>query len=337
MRIEGRGGRIVCWLMLLIVVLPLSTPIFDSNFALTNAQAASSSACTSTGEVQWGEYVANTTIDTFYKYYDEGFGEEPMGPRGESQSNENNDDDIDENTSTLPYPVEDSTPSLRPLTSGFHVSQVHENGSASGIRVNLTTGKTYTFCVTTTAYNSTVDAPIDVYLIPSYDWDLYSWSYQLNGNGIDEEQFDFSKIPPEWRGPLTWRTFRDAHSYQNVNDVTFSTALDISQTTGGMFSEELEWQEFRVVIDSWNNGQGGNAPDPKVDISVDITVMVEDRVTIPPWTVSIVCGIALLSLGSIPFILHTRYNKLGREGKVVELLPPLEGVQQTELAKEVVD
>jgi hypothetical protein len=324
--------------MLFIVVLPLSTPIFDANFALTNAQAASSSACTSTGEVQWGEYVANTTIDTYYNYYDEGFGEDSMGPREESQSNENDDGDgIDENASSHPYPVEDSTYSLRPLTSGFHVSQIHENGSASGIRVNLTTGKTYTFCVTTSAYNSTVDAPIDVYLISSYDWDLYSWSYQLNGNGIDENQFDFSEIPPEWRGPVTWRSFRDAHSYQNVNDVTFSTALDIPQTTGGMFSEELKWQEFRVVIDSWNNGQGGNAPDPKVDISVDITVMVEDRVTIPPWTVSIVCGIALLSLGSIPFILHTRYNKLGREGVVVELLPSLEGNQQSELAKEVVD
>lgn len=340
MREGSIAGRFLCWLVLIVLISPISTPLFGEDIALGRATAATSSACSVSGEVKWGEFVANTTIGDSYNFFDGGgFGEtaegdESNGPRGRSQDEGNEVDEgnnSESEVSTLPsYPEEDPNVALRPLTEGFHVSQVHQNGSAAGIRVNLSVGKTYTFCVTTTAYNTTDIAPIDVYLISSYDWDLYSWLYQINGNNYgNDEKFDFSSIPPEWRASVAWRTFRDAHSYQNVNEVTFSTSLDIPQTTGGMFSDEIEWQEFRVVIDTWNNGQGGNAPDPHMDISVDITVMVEDRVMIPTWTVPIVCGIFLLGIGALPVILHMRYNKLGRENTAVDLLPSLDQTTQT--------
>ena len=286
------GKKFFAILYFLILTLPLCSSLHSISF-IGNASAAG--GCEATDTPLWDENVANATLE----YHDWGYFMDEDGP---SEGKGVRTDD------TTLYSQSSDIGRVDPLENGFHVSKVLENGTSSGIRINLTTGYTYTFCITTKAHNSTALAPIDVYLITESDWGYYEWSYTSAVNDWHEE-FDLSTVPPEWRGGFSWRPFRDVHAYENLNEITFSTALDTLETrvenswsgNGNMVTDE-----FYLVVDGWDNGRDSDAPDPKIDIDLDMTIMVEERVTVPTWTVTIVCMSVMISLLAVPVVFHKK-------------------------------
>ena len=306
------GKKFFAIFYFLILTLPLGSSLHSISF-VGNVSAAG--GCTATDPPLWDENVANATLE----YHDWGYFEE----RDSAEKGKRYSDEL--------YSVSSNVGSVDPLENGFHVSKVLENGTSSGIRINLTTGYTYTFCITTKAHNSTTAAPIDVYLITESDWDYYEWSYTSAVNDWAEE-FDLSTVPPEWRGGFSWRPFRDVHAYENLNEITFSTALDTLETrvqNSWSGSGNVVTDEFYLVVDGWDNGRDSDAPDPNIDIDLDMTIMVEERVTVPTWTVTIVCLSVMISLLAVPVVFHKRYHNVGLVKSSANLMPGLETVPDT--------
>lgn len=272
-------------------------------------EARAANGCSADVTPIWDENVANATLEDWNNYlFSEEFDEGP-GKRGNK--------DLYSSSSTVNR--------VETLTEGFHVSKVVENGTSSGIRINLTTGYTYTFCITTSAHNSTISAPIDVYLITGSDWDLYEMSFSYFNEGW-ETDFDLSDVPPEWRGAFAWQPYRDVHSYENLNEVTFSTSLDHLETrVAGSWAGDgyVVTDEFYLIVDAWDNGRDSDAPDPNVDVDLDITIMTEEKVTLPTWTVTLVCMAVMISLLAVPLVVHRKYHNLGIADSGVDLVPAI--------------
>lgn len=298
---------------LLILLLAAGSPIF-SNSIIGGAQAAA--GCSTTGSPVWDSNVANATLE-YSNWEDDYFGGEmeegnPGNGGGNRVANE--------------YSTSSSNVNrVSPLTEGFHLSTVVSNGTSSGIRINLSTGYTYTFCITSSAHNSSNSAAVDVYLMTGTDWSWYETSYSYARNGWAEE-FDMSDIPPEWRGGISWRPYRDVHAYEDLEEITFSTSLDHMEfRTDEQYygSNMLVYDEFYLVIDGWDNGRDSDAVDPNVDIDVDITIMVEERVMVPTWTVTLVCMAVMITLLAVPLVIHKKYHSVGKEELGVEMMPSL--------------
>ena len=296
---------------LLILLLAAGSPMF-SNRIIGGAQAAG--GCSTTGSPVWDSNVANATLE-YSSWEDDYLGDEfeESIPR-QSKRNDNE-----------YYSSSSNVNRVSPLTEGFHLSKVISNGTSSGIRINLSTGYTYTFCITSSAHNSSNSAAVDVYLMTGTDWRWYETSYTYARNGWAEE-FDMSDIPPEWRGGMYWRPYRDVHAYEDLEEITFSTSLDHMEFRSEEYyygSNMLVYDEFYLVIDGWDNGRDSDAVDPNVDIDVDITIMVEERVTVPTWTVTLVCMAVMISLLAVPLVIHKKYHGVGLEEVGVEMMPAL--------------
>ena len=303
MRVSALFRQFAAISCFILLILPLSSPLF-SNLIIGEAEAAD--GCSANVIPIWDENVANVTLED-WKF---GYLEMDTGPR---------------QTNTDLYSSSSTVKRVEPLTEGFHVSKVVENGTSSGIRINLTTGYTYTFCITTAAHNSTISAPIDVYLITASDWSWYEMSFSYFNEGW-ERDFVLSDVPPEWRGGFTWRPYRDVHAYENLNEVTFSTSLDHLETRiagGWSGSGYVVTDEFYLVVDGWDNGRDTDAPDPNVDVDLDITIMTEEKLTLPTWTVTLVCMTVMISLLAVPMVVHRKYHNLGIANSGVDLMPAI--------------
>ena len=301
---------------LLILLLAAGSPIFSNNI-ISGAQAAA--GCSTTGSPVWDGNVANATLD--YSIWDEPYLDD--GPTGgeESRTGNGGEGRIGNQYSSSSSNVN----RVSPLTEGFHLSKVVSNGTSSGIRINLSTGYTYTFCITSSAHNSSNSVAVDVYLMTGTDWRWYETSYSYARNGWAEE-FDMSDVPPEWRGGFYWRPYRDVHAYEDLEEITFSTSLDHMEFRTEEYyydSNMLVYDEFYLVIDGWDNGRDSDAVDPDVDIDVDITIMVEERVMVPTWTVTLVCMAVMITLLAVPLVIHKKYHSAGMEELGVEMMPSL--------------
>ena len=298
---------------LLILLLAAVSPVLSSPLI---GEVRAAGGCSTSGTPVWDGNVANATLE--YSNWEDDY----LGGEFEESDQYPQDGGRGENKY---YSSTSHVSRIDPLTEGFHLSKVIANGTSSGIRINLTTGYTYTFCITSSAHNSSNSVAIDVYLMTGTDWGWYETSYSYAKNGWTEE-FDMSDVPPEWRGGFYWRPFRDVHAYEDLEDITFSTSLDHLEYRTEEYnygSNILVYDEFYLVIDGWDNGRDSDAVDPNVDIDVDITIMVEERVMVPAWTVPLVCMVVMIAFLAVPLVIHKKYHNVGLEQVGTELMPAL--------------
>ena len=219
---------------------------------------------------------------------------------------------------------------LKALRTDFHASFEVGNDTASGLRLNLTSGYRYTFCVVTHSENSSnyLEAPmVDFYLIKKYDWGIYRQDYSMR---VWEDRDMLNMIPPEWRDISSWMPYRDIHAYEGEKATDFAVSLDHDEVSGGLFGlaeEETQW--MYLIVDGWDNMRDSDTPAPHRNFSVDITIMTEDRFTLPNYTVALFCGGLFVMLIAAPIIMHSRYQRAGvgpgSEGhQGVDLMPMLE-------------
>ena len=266
----------------------------------------------------------NKTIERFaltpdqynFDFYDEEFGDEREGPPQDGGNIE---------TDTEPYdgPEEDwmliqPENDLFMLDYDLQTTMLIGSDAVGVLRVNLDHEQRTTFCVTISTpvegggYD---DHNADVYLLTSSQFDRYSDSYAFShGNwGPRGEGDDVPEISPEWRSfdISGWRSYRDSHQYEDVNDVSFSIILDGPEKYEGLFGND-EKEYFHIVVDNTNNSHGNDAVPDNMTIVADVTIITEERSTIlPPWTVSLVCMALMLGTLAIPMVMNKRYMKSG--------------------------
>ena len=135
---------------------------------------------------------------------------------GNNQDWERQDDDWDD-----PWSNDDN---LRRLTTSFHTAFSIQNDTSSGLRMNLSTGFRYTFCITAHGNLSmpNPEAPeIDAYLLTESDYNLYSTWYKTRNDdwGIANEMRD---MPVFAQGLVIWQPFRDVHAYEGMSKMAES-------------------------------------------------------------------------------------------------------------------
>ena len=315
--------------MIILLIIPLigiQTTIWPLSWKAVSAESCQ----TNTKEPIWGVEAENITMYN-YLYYDQDWMIEEGGGKG--QRNSQSEGSPDEGFTSLPGYDSVQNNALGVLTEedDFHVTQNLQNDSATGLRLNLSVGQKYTFCVTAQNVNNETilgNGEVDIYLMTEEDWDRYEWDYSERHQ--DWRQM-FSDVPPEWRSSIDaytfWMPFRDTHAYEKVSEKQFSVALDHNEIDSGDFWDErprIKYESFYLVVDSWDNGRDSDAKPNGNQVSVDISVVIDSRVSLWNWTVSLVCGGMLLGIAAIPIIVNMRYNKKGMNDERVDLMPALE-------------
>tara|TARA_B100001540_G_scaffold191530_1_gene168817 strand:- start:306 stop:1283 length:978 start_codon:yes stop_codon:yes gene_type:complete len=306
--------RISIFLILIFLLPSLVSIITLPNSNLI--QPVSASSCSSSNrEPIWGSEAANISIQDYYWW----------GEKEDFSEDEDRGVEIqDTPDSYLPQSP------LGTLTQDddFSTSQLMANDSISGLRLNLTTGQKYTFCITAQHLNNGTilgSSNVDVYLLTEYDWETYQRDYRER----HEEWRNWkNEVPIEWQsylGSLYWKPFRDVHEYHDDSKFEFSVALDQSLVTNTMWQEGgPSWEEFYLIVDGWDNIYD-DAGAPGHDVQVDIQVMVEERFALPNWTVSLTCCGLFLTVAAIPAVLHVRYQKAGLISENSQLIPKVSG------------
>ena len=318
-----RGGLLKLFrrlsLMLIVLMLPLLLPL-QFNSLLVNNASASSCSVESGEEDPFVDHLLNVSVNASDNYFwgvEEDFSDENKRGRQWEQ----------------PFISDEKVP-LKPLKKGFHRSFVVENGSGSGVQMNLTLGKRYTFCITVDDVNAngTTNPKIDAYLFTSSDFSTYSEQY----NYLNEPEWmvDLEEnIPVEWRGGL-WRSFRDSNDYENIREADFSVVLDKLEVHTSFLSE-ASYEEFVIIIDAIDNSHIQDAPAPHATILVDLTVMVEDAFILPTWTVPLTCMTLIILLIAVPVVMHFKHANAGLTGIHVDLVPSMDKKSENKSLPEI--
>ena len=319
---SARGGLLKGFrrlsLMLIVLILPLLLPLQFNSLLVDNASASSCSV-ESEEDDPFDDHLLNVSVNASNNaiLWSEQEAYNDDKPRGR-QWNEG-------------IVQQESTP-LKPLERGFHTSFVAENGTATGVQMNLTLGKRYTFCITVDDINAngTTNPNIDAYLFTSSDFSTYSEQYYyLDGWWGDLEE----NTPVEWRGAL-WRSFRDSNDYENIRETDFSVVLDKLEVHTSLLSE-TSYEEFVIIIDAIDNSHIQDAPAPHATILVDLTVMAEDAFILPTWTVPLTCMTLILLLIAVPVVMHFKHAKAGLTGIHVDLVPSMDKKSENESPPEI--
>ena len=227
---------------------------------------------------------------------------------------------------------------LCPLRNSFSTSFELYNDSAVGVRINMVTGWKYSFSVDLQPLNDSEERPVaDVYLLqenefrPEEFWDFgmyYTWDYTSRHSG-DEWRDDFATSSPNAQNMFLWGAFRDVHSYEKLNNVDFSVALDHPEESSCWIFDDCVGtpETMLLVIDTWDNIRMYDAGPQGANYSVDLTVEVEERVSLPNWTVKCFCCGGLISILAAPFIIHRQYMKAGDvslDMTTTDMMPHLE-------------
>ena len=217
---------------------------------------------------------------------------------------------------------------LDSLTSSFYTSFVLNNDSAVGLRMNLTTGWKYTICVDLQPLNGSEERPIaDVYLLQEDDFSKYEFDFDSRNDDWDGMRDDLAHSAPWLQNLILWHPFRDVHSYEKLDGVEFAVALDHEERSYSIWDDYAKPKTMFLMIESWNNIRDYDAKAQESNYSVDVTVLVEERFSLPNWTVAMVCCGGLLGIMASPFLVHRRYMKAGLvtiEAGGGDLMPHLE-------------
>ncbi len=201
---------------------------------------------------------------------------------------------------------------LSSLSSSFYTSFVLNNDSAVGLRMNLTTGWKYTICVNLQPLNGSENQPIaDVYLLQENDFSKYEFDFDSRHDDWEGMRDDIAHSAPWLQNLILWHPFRDVHSYEKLDDVKFAVALDHEERSYSIWDDYAQPKTMFLMIESWNNIRDYDAKAQDSNYSVDVTVLVEERFSLPNWTVSMVCCGGLLGIMASPFLVHRRYMKAG--------------------------
>lgn len=304
----------------ILLSLIFLAPLLLSNFSMSNELLlpVSAASCNSTNnEPMWGVEAANISIQNYY--YDDWGNSYEIEESGSGGKKEMDEPMIYQEQFALGTLTQDDD---------FSTSQVMQNDSISGLRLNLTTGQKYTFCITTQHLNNGSiigSSEVDVYLLTEYDWEIYQDDY----NARHAEWRDWKNdIPIEWQSYMSsfyWKPFRDVHEYTTNSNFEFSVALDQPLVTNTMFQDSgPSWEEFYLIVDGWDNIYDDAKPTGH-EVQVDIQVMIEERFALPNWTVSLTCCGLFLAIAAIPAVLHVRYQKAGINSGNTQLIPKVSG------------
>ena len=201
---------------------------------------------------------------------------------------------------------------LSSLTSSFYTSFIMNNDSAVGLRMNMTTGWKYTICVNLQPLNGSEERPIaDVYLLQEDDFSQYEFDFDSRHNDWDGMRDEIAHSAPWLQNLILWHPFRDVHAYEKLDEVEFAVALDHEERSYSIWDDYAQPKTMFLMIESWNNIRDYDAKAQESNYSVDVTVLVEERFSLPNWTVSMVCCGGLLGIMASPFLIHRRYMKAG--------------------------
>lgn len=340
MGIDMKSARFgVPFVLTLLILLPA---FFSQGFVVTSV-SANSNCQADTSPIEWNETLQRIAItpmshsNTFYPWDDGYYYEDEYYP--EPSYNQQNLDDSLHPEEPWMYNRWGGKPSLDTLRDSHYTSMQIGNDSAGVLKMNLSKDYRYVMCVSLQKIenNQTSDVSADVYLFTNSEYSKYEQAYtNAHSEDLWWEDFDesISDIPPEWRryNPLGWSTFRDAHQYEDVESATITVALDKDPVSNTLFNG-LQWQEFYLVIDNWDNGHDGDSEQSNSVIVADVTfVPVERSFVIPPMTVSLVFLSTFIAIMIVPFVLNKRYMSSGLEPEHVEsdgIMPSLN--QQPEI------
>lgn len=316
----------------LFVLLILLSPLFSSSDSSFSVSANASAADACKGDLQpvrWNETVQRIAMVPHHDPYNDWWGFfEDDGGRNKGKNRDSNNDgeqevEVDMSLSPEPEWMYDSPwnwdQTLEPLVTNHHSTLLVGNDSVGAIKVNLSANHRTTVCITLQDLDQSSDSNInaDIYLLTSNEFSKYEESYyssHSNGWYSDAEE-SLSDIPPEWRSFnfLGWKTYRDAHQYEGVDSVNFALSLDGPEVFSGIFGD-ADWQDFYIVIDTWDNVHDNDAQPPDAIIAADVTLITTERTLIlPNFTVSLVFLVLIIGLAISPFIINARYMRAGLE------------------------
>ena len=303
-----------------ILMIPLLTAIGYEIAPLASAQQ-------SCEELQESGTVDHNTVENFQ-----------MTGDGMKSIDEEDDRDHWEERGDLPETEGLLWNDLCPLRNSFSTSFELYNDSAVGVRMNMVTGFKYTFSVDLQPLNSSEERPVaDVYLMQEKEftsqdfWDIgmyYTWDY-WSRHADDEIRDEMATSSPNAQNLFLWGSFRDVHSYEKLNKVEFSVALDHPEEESCWIFDNCDPnpETMFLVIDSWDNIRVYDAGPQGENYSVDVNVIVEERLSLPNWTVKCFCCSGLIGILAAPFIVHKQYMKAGNVSIDVasaDLMPHLE-------------
>jgi hypothetical protein len=326
--------RISTFLVSLLLLFPLISSGSSLQF---EAQAATNCA----GDIQpivWNETVERQALVPFSGYGGWEFDE--MRDGGEMAMDEP-EKELGDDVDPALHPEESwmynpiwPLPVLEPLSTDHYTTLLVGNDSAGVLRFNLSSQHRTTFCISlqTVADNTSAPAVADVYLLTTSQYEMYQESYRSNHFYTWMQDFEevLSDLSPEWRSfnPAGWNTYRDVHQYENTDEVTFSVSLDGPEVYDSLFDSD-SYQDFYLVIDTWDNSHDRDAESLDEVVVADVTVITEERTFIlPPWTVPLLFFAMIAALVTVPFILNSRYmnagNDWGGSDATMETVPMLE-------------
>ena len=200
---------------------------------------------------------------------------------------------------------------LCPLRTTFSTSFVLNNDSAVGLRLHLTTGWKYTVSVNLQPLTESDQNPplADVYLLQEDDFSQYQFDFDSRHNEWDGMRDEIAHSAPWLQNLIIWKPFRDVHSYEKLDEVDFAVALDHEERSYSIWDDVSEVKEMFLLVESWDNIRDYDAKLQNSNFSVDVTILVEERFSLPNWTVSMVCCGGLLGILAAPFLVHHRYMK----------------------------
>lgn len=310
--------------------------------------AAAADACSGNIEpILWNQTVGRSALVPHHNYYSGyfGFGDYYDDDRkGRDHENDWIYEDIRLPTELNPeedwmYEDWDRDTRLQPLTANYHSTMLVGNDSIGALRVNLSENYRTTVCITVQALNETDDDySVDVYLMTTSEYQRYTelyYSSHSQNSFYDEISEALSDISPEWRGIdfTGWRSYRDAHQYESVNQINFALNLDGPESYKPIFGDE-RWQDFYIIIDTWDNNHDNDAVAPGVVTAADVTIITTERTfVLPNFTVAIIFLVMMIGMIVFPFVLNARYMKSGLEIPAGDAEPGL--VPSLEVAPEI--
>ncbi|MDC3070269.1 hypothetical protein OA314_00860 [bacterium] len=330
------------------MILIFTLPMLGTNSLPIARNAAAADACSGNIEpILWNQTVGRSALVPHHNYYSGyfGFGDYYDDDRkGRDHENDWIYEDIRLPTELNPeedwmYEDWDRDTRLQPLTANYHSTMLVGNDSIGALRVNLSEDYRTTICITVQALNETDDDySIDVYLMTTSEYQRYTelyYSSHSQNSFYDEISEALSDISPEWRGIdfTGWRSYRDAHQYESVNQINFALNLDGPESYKPIFGDE-RWQDFYIIIDTWDNNHDNDAVAPGVVTAADVTIITTERTfVLPNFTVAIIFLMMMIGMIVLPFILNARYMKSGLEIPVGDTEPGL--VPSLEVAPEI--
>jgi hypothetical protein len=299
--------------------------------------------------IAWNETISRHAEVPYYNSWDwwDDFGDgEDEGKRGgKGRSAAQDSPDSDDDASGAPeepymYMNYHSEVALDKFESNIATTIKVGNDSIGAIRVNLSSTHRTTICVEIQGLvgDQIVPAEADVYLMTTNNYESYTGSYQrmhsldadrwFRQESSSSEEFVAESSPEwaafEWTG---WKSYRDVHAYESTDSVVMSVALDGPEVYSSLFSGTV-YEEFFIVIDTWDNSRRGDAPVQDKVVVADISIStVERSIILPNWTVSLAFLVFFMAIILAPLLVNKRYMGAGLEPNLSEeqqLMPSLQ-------------